>query len=253
MSSHLNQFTEYTEENAAKGRAEDANAGWMKTQPGTNVVRILPPLKGMTEPWITIYQHFIKVPGGSQVVFNCPRRMANQACPACEKADRLKAAGDAASEKSAQDYWPAQRNIAFAIDRDDPEKGAQLFPFGATIKKRLRHFREKLKNNYTDFKTGSDIVIEKSGQGMKTEYQCDLGGQCAITDSKKQLEEWVSDLPNLNDFAKVMDYDAIMQKFSATAGEGAPPQQRQVGGSTKTSSIDDDAGSVDDEDDGDAF
>ena len=147
--SQLEQFGTYTQEAASKARSEEATAGWLKMAGGTNVVRILPPKAGMREPWISIHQHFIKTPGGGQIVFNCPRRMSNERCPACEKADRLKAAGDAASEKEAKDYNPSQRNICFAVDRDNPDNGVQMFPFGATIKKRLRHFREKLKKDFT--------------------------------------------------------------------------------------------------------
>ena len=36
---------------------------------------MLPPLVGMVEPWITIYQHFIKVPGGK---FQANNRMYSE-------------------------------------------------------------------------------------------------------------------------------------------------------------------------------
>lgn len=247
--SQLEQFGTYTKEAAAKGQQSEATTGWLKMQNGTNIVRLLPPLKGMDEPWITIFQHFIKVPGGSQIVFNCPRRMENLPCPACEKGDRLKQAGDAASEKMAKEFWSSQRNIAFALNRDDPDAGVQMFPFGTTIKKRLRHFVMKLGKNYTDFKDGFDIVIERTGQGLDTEYQSDLGEQCAITDSKKQLEDWVTELPDLNSFAKVLSYDEIMQKFAAVSGQPSPARK-----AVTSATVDADLGeTAADDDDGDAF
>ncbi len=158
-------------------------------------------------------------------------------------------AGDAASEKMAKEFWSSQRNIAFAVNRDDPEAGVQMFPFGTTIKKRLRHFVLKLGKNYTDFKEGFDIVIERTGQGLDTEYQSDLGEQCAITDSKKQLEQWVSELPDLHSFAKVLSYDEIMQKFSAVSGQPSPARK-----AVASATIDADLSETSaDDDDGDAF
>jgi len=245
--SQLEKFTTYTPEAARKARSEEQGAGWLKLKPGTNIVRLLPPMVGMDEPWITIHQHFIKAPGGSQIVFNCPRRMENKRCPACEKADKLKASGNPADEKLSKEFWAAQRNIAFAIDRDEMDKGVQMFAFGATIKTRLRHFREKLNKNYTDFRNGFDIVIERVGQGLSTEYQADLGEQCPITQDMKKLEEWVADLPDLKSFAKVLDYDAIVEKFAAVSGAAAPPSVTTKrpslrAASTTVEDADDDAG-----------
>ena len=237
--SQLEQFGSYTKAAAAKARSEEANAAWLKLEAGTNILRILPPIVGMDEPWIAIYQHFIKV-AGKTIVFNCPRRMENGRCPACEKGDRLKASGNPADEKAARDYWAGQRNIAFALNRDDMDAGIQLFPFGKMIKARLRHFREKLGKDYTDFADGYDIVIERTGAGLKTEYNTDLGEQCAIMADMGVLENLAKDLPDLQSFAKVLPYDTIVEKF---AGGGAPAptgSQRAVSGS-----VQDNEGAVD--------
>lgn len=242
--SQLEQFGSYTKEAASKARAEESTAGWMKLKQGTNIVRILPPVKGNPEPWVTIYQHFIKIPGAKQVVFNCPRRMENKRCPACEKGDRLKATGNPADEKAARDFWASQRLIAFAIDRDEMDKGIQLFPFGATIKNRLRHFREKLGKDFTDLNNGFDIVIERMGQGLSTEYQTDLGEQCPVVGDMSKLEAWAQELPDLNSFAKVLDYQTIVEKF-ATAGGVAGGSQQSLP-SSSSGSVQDDENEVDD-------
>jgi len=241
--SQLEKFGSYTKEAAAKGRQEESTTGWLKLKPGTNIVRIMPPLVGMSEPWITIFQHFIKVPGGSQVVFNCPRRMSNERCPACEKADRLKATGNPVDEKAARDYYASARNIAFAINRDDPDSGIQLMPFGTTVKKRLRHFREKLGKNYPDLHNGFDIVIERMGEGMNTEYQCDLGEEGPVLADMEKFETWVGELPELNNFSKVLPYDTIVEKFATAGGGGVPTNQALSGGSS--SSVQDEASDVD--------
>jgi len=244
--SQLQKFTSYTKEAAAKARGEESGAGWLKLKPGTNIVRLLPPMVGMPEPWVTIFQHFIKAPGNTQVVFNCPRRMENLRCPACEKADKLKATGNPADEKLSKEFWASQRNIAFAIDRDEMDKGVQMFAFGSTIKTRLRHFREKLGKDYTDFENGYDIVIERIGQGISTEYQTDLGEQGPITHDMKKLEGWVADLPDLKSFAKVLDYDTIVEKFAAVSGTPTVTEKRPA---LRGSQAVHDADKVADEDD----
>lgn len=239
--SQLEKFGSYTKEDAAKGRKEESSSSWYKLKSGTNIVRMLPPMIGMPEPWVSIYQHFIKVPGGKQVVFNCPRRMENKACPACEKADRLKATGNPADDKAASEFFASARNIAFVIDREDPDSGIQLMAFGATIKKRLRHFREKLGKDFTNFDSGFDLVIERMGEGLNTEYQTDLGEQGPVFDDMGKFGEWVEALPDLKNFAKVLPYDTIMEKFQAAGG--SVPQNRQI--ASGSSSVQDDQSSVD--------
>ena len=246
--SQLQIFGSYSKEDAAKARADESTAGWLKLKQGTNVVRIMPPLVGMLEPWVTIYQHFIKPPGGGNaVVFNCPRRMENQRCPACEKGDRLKATGNPVDEKAAKDFWASQRNIAFAINRDDMESGIQIFGFGATIKNRLRHFREKLGKDFTDLNNGFDIVIERMGEGMKTEYQADLGEQCSAMADMSKLAAMAGELPDLKSFAKVLPFDTIIEKFAASGGQQQHGQARLP---PRGSSVQD---SINDVDNGDPY
>ena len=243
MTSQLSKFGSYSKEDAAKGRQEESSTGWLKLKSGTNIIRIMPPLVGMSEPWVTIFQHFIKVPGGSQVVFNCPRRMENERCPACEKADRLKASGKASDEAAAKELYASARNIAFAIDREDPDSGIQLMPFGTTVKKRLRHFREKLGKDFTSVEDGIDIVIERMGEGMNTEYQCDLGEQGPVHTDMAQFAKWAEELPDLKDFAKVLPYSTIVEKFAQAGlgGKAAGAQPRLQA----SSSVEDDQGDVD--------
>lgn len=246
--SQIEIFGSYTKDDAAKARAEEATAGWLKLKPGTNVVRIMPPLVGMLEPWVTAYQHFIKIPGAKQVIFNCPRRCENARCPACEKGDRLKATGNKADEIAAKEFWPSQRNFGFAIDRDAMDLGIQIFGFGATIKARLRHFREKLGKDFTDLANGFDIVIEKVGEGMKTEYQADLGEQGPAMADMSKLAALASDLPDLKSFAKVLSYDQIIEKFASSAGAAAGNPaiaQGQQPRAVRSASVQDDMSDVD--------
>lgn len=245
--SQLERFGKYSKEAATKARQEEASTGWRKWKDGTNIVRVLPPLLGMEEPWVKIYQHFIKIPGApAPLVFNCPRRMKNAPCPSCEKGDRLKASGNPVDEKAARDWYAGERNIGYVIDRDDPDSGVQLQPFGSTIKKRLRHFREKLGKDYTDLENGYDIVVEKMGSGMDTEYQTDLGEQGPVLADMKQFEKWVEELPELTSFTKVLDYDTLVEKFGKAAGGGVSVGATRPRAIKAAPSAQDDANDLDD-------
>ena len=127
-------------------------------------------------------------------------------------------------ERASKEFNPSMRNIGFAIDRENPEKGIQMFAFGAMIKKRLIHFREKLDKDFTHPAEGFDLVIDRTGQGLDTEHQTDLGSQGPITNNDAQLDQWLEGLPDLDTFAKVLTYDEIVAKFSAS---GAAPQVEQ--------------------------
>lgn len=240
-------FTEYTEDAATKGRQSESKTEWLKTEQGENFFRIMPPLQGMSEPWVTVFQHFHKLPNGKIFVFNCPQRMLNKPCPTCMKKSKLEGATDAASIKEMENCKVSSRNIAFAIDRDNPEAGIRAFGFGATIKDRLRYFRDKLKKDFTNLQTGFDVVIDKTGEGLGTKYQVDTGAQGPVVESgsMKAFNRWAEDLPDLRDFQKVLEFDEIVNKASHLLG--ATPAPNQLMESTET--VEDSIATVDANDD----
>lgn len=242
-------FTDYTADAATKGRQSESKTEWLKPELGENLFRILPPLKGMAEPWVTVHQHFHKT-NGKIFVFNCPTRMANQRCPTCEQKTRLEKAGDTASLKKAEECKVSTRNFAFAIDRENPDAGIRVFGFGATIKERFRNFRDKQKKDFTDLKEGFDVLIDKSGEGLNTKYQVDTASQCPVVEegSMKAFNKWAGELPSLTDFMKVMEFDDIVNKAALVLGVTPPQQANQLAAAAET--VEDDIGDVDsDEDD----
>jgi len=109
---------EQAEADLAKSQAEGAG-DYLKLPLGTSVLRFLPPASGRSSPFVSVKQHFIEIPGGGQqkgVGFVCPRAHGGERCPACEKADRLKATGNKADYEAAKKLYPKTRHFANAIE-----------------------------------------------------------------------------------------------------------------------------------------
>lgn len=197
---------------------------WIKFPKGkTVIVRLMPPLVGEELPWVLIHQHFIKVPGGKAITFNCPMKMLNRRCPACEKEARLKGTGNPADEALASEFRAGFRAIARGIDRASPELGVRPVGFGSTVLNRLNHFRKKLNKDFTHPQSGTDVAIEFLGKAPW--YQVDLAEQGPIASTSEGLEQVVAQMKALSlvSFAKVLSYDEIVSKFTDEPAMQAAP------------------------------
>jgi len=212
---------EQAEADLAKSQAEGAG-DYLKLPLGTSVLRFLPPASGRSSPFVSVKQHFIEIPGGGQqkgVGFVCPRAHGGERCPACEKADRLKATGNKADYEAAKKLYPKTRHFANVIDRSDPDRGVVIFPFGKTIYEPLLALR-KTEGNFVDpGPKGFDIKITKSGSGLDTEYMVTP----ARESSALGCDEWLDELRDLEAEARVLSYAEILEKLGAV--DAPPPEQ----------------------------
>lgn len=212
---------EQAEADLAKSQAEGAG-DYLKLPLGTSVLRFLPPAAGRSSPFVSVKQHFIEIPGGGKdkgVGFVCPKAHGGNRCPACERADRLKATGNKADFEAAKKLYPRTRHFANVVDRSDPDRGVVIFPFGKTIYEPLLALR-KTEGNFVDpGPKGFDIKITKSGEGLNTEYMVTP----ARESSDLGCDEWLDELHDLEAEAKVLSYAEILEKLGADGGP--PPEQ----------------------------
>jgi hypothetical protein len=179
----LVKYGSYSPEQARKDREADERAGggadFWKVPQGLSKVRFLPPRLGKTSIYRVRYQHFVDVPGATNVVsFICPRmqskedRLPRRFCPACEKLDELREVGSSASLEAAKRLEPKRGTLANVISRGDPERGPIIWGFGPMVKDQLNSIRdnEDSGGEFWDPVGGFDLTVEKKGQGMKTEY-----------------------------------------------------------------------------------
>jgi hypothetical protein len=100
--------------------------------------------------------------------------MTKSPCPACIKADRLRATGNAKDAAAASDMWPGRRVFANVINRAQETEGPIIFGFGKLIHEALLALRtnEDVGGDYTHPYDGLDIVIERTGTGkIDTKYR----------------------------------------------------------------------------------
>jgi len=162
----------------AQGERDDlarSTSKFLKLVVGPNRVRFLPPQVGKRSPFVTVFQHFMRLKEQERpFVFNCPRMMAKSPCPACIKSDRLRATGNAKDAAAASDMWPGRRVFANVIARAQESDGPIIFGFGKLIHEALLALRtnEDVGGDFTHPHEGLDIVIERTGTGkIDTKYR----------------------------------------------------------------------------------
>lgn len=246
--SNLQKYGEWTAEEATKD-AEDlaalgSGAEFLKFKTGKNQLRFLPPRPG-EKPFVLVQQHFIDVPGtaGKSVVFVCPRVHAKKHCSACQQADVLRATGSPVDYERAGKLLPRLRVFANVIDRADPEAGVRVAAFGKQVYEQLIALRknEEAGGNFTDpSPAGFDIIIEKSGEGMKTEYKVFP----ARKNSALGNEDWLDAMHDLRRYARVPSEEEMARMLGgsargSTVGQSAPTGRGGRGASKGRTAADD--------------
>lgn len=215
---------EAVEADAAEVRKESSGTDFMKLQAGKNQVRFLPPRAGQT-PYVRGFQHFVKIPGASDVSFMCPARMAKAACPACAKAKALEATGNGADRERAFEWRPSARFFANVIDRREPELGPKVLGFGKKIFESLVGLRNDADEGF-DFsdptEAGRDIVITKSGEGLKTRYELRASQKASALGNT----DWIEQQAHLGRFVRVLSLEEILELWNPE-GSSAPQQRAQ--------------------------
>jgi hypothetical protein len=155
--------------------SKSGSSNFMKLNVGDNVVRILPPPVGRKSPFFTAFQHFLDLPGyDGPIVFNCPRMMARQFCPACAKSDKLRSSPSKQDQDAARDFWSSRRIYVNVIDRADEDAGPKILAIGKTIHEALVAIRKSDpdEGDFTHPETGFDINIQRQGTGKNdTKYK----------------------------------------------------------------------------------
>jgi hypothetical protein len=230
-------FGSYTQ-GAATDEGEDlerAGSGhYMKLAVGKTVIRILPPPSGRSSPFITVHEHFIRIPGKERpAVFACPRVMKNQPCPVCSRANELRISPNSADQKRAEELWPSRRVYMNVIDRGDEEAGPKILGVGKTIHAALVAARtaeaddEVGHSDYTHPTEGSDIIVKRVGTTFKdTKY--------TVTVSPRTSElgdpEWLHTRPDLRQKLVVPTAEEIIAMCQPDNPEDASDALPPAGG-----------------------
>lgn len=154
---------------AASGRREKTH----KPTQGKSKFRILPNPADMNGVfWQDFGQHFIKDASGDlKAVYMCADKTHGTDCPICESiSSGIGASGDDSVIEALKDSKASGRILmnALHLDGEDPSSPIILEISPTSFEKILELMEEH--GNVTDLEDGVDIVITRTGKGLKTEY-----------------------------------------------------------------------------------
>lgn len=205
-----------------KDSTSSSGGKFYKCREGKNRLRFLPPSVGMRTPFVKVWQHFFTPVGAKKGIgFLCPRNMkAGYDCPACKKMDEWLVSRDPRDRERADGMRAKPRWFALVIDRDNEEKGIQVFGFGKSILKGLSDLRrdEDYGGDFTHPVEGMDIYIKRTGEGIDTRYTVHPGGKTTPLGN----DHWLETMPDVRDNAVVLNEEDLEAKL-----RGEKPTRRE--------------------------
>jgi hypothetical protein len=183
---------------------------------GRNIVRFLPGVNGR-QGFVQFWKHFVKASADGKAWGGpCPLKMAKLPCPICQIAAKLSRGSDA-DRDLAGDLTPRGRVIANIIDRAAPDTGPQVAEFGKAIYDAIKDYVKTFGEDPTHPVNGVDMIIEKSGSGLRTEYKVlPARKNSPLHSDAKQLDEWIDAAVDLSQYAVVASEAEIATRLGGT-------------------------------------
>lgn len=173
-------------------------SGWFNPKTGRNVVRILPEVGDMEYFYQPVGKH--QLPGDKQV--HCPSFTSEGElpCPVCEIVDQLYKAGDKGSKNLADQLRVRKKFWMNVIDRNNEDAGPLIFPAGPVIFGAISTIiADPDYGDIMDVETGIDLVIERSGEGLSTEYQVNpRRNDSPLSDDDDTAQKWLDNARDLS-------------------------------------------------------
>lgn len=199
---------------AAKKRAEsggkdfdtfvDSSVNFFKAHDGINTVRFLPPTWDDAQHYgVDIHVHYGV--GADRQTYLCLNKMKGEKCPICEERAEAVRQGD---DAYAKDLAPTRRVLVYLIDRDNEKDGVLAWAMPQNLDRDVvkvstdRRSGEVLPIDHPD--DGYDVIFEKKGAKMRTEY---LGVQVDRRDSPLGKDAWL-------EYAQDKPLPSILQYYS---------------------------------------
>jgi len=191
---------------------ESQNRFWTPKE-GKNLVRFLPAYKEGGDFFLETSIHF-GVREGLHLVCN---RFYGEPCYVCEIVQKLRMSEDPNDVARARRMAPRKRVFYNIVDLNAQEVGVQVFASGASIfKQLLSYFYDPDWGDLTDPKHGYDVVIERKGTGLETEYTV----RPRKNPTPIEDEEWLNQLIDLDQFVTRYPYSEQKELLEGTSPQG---------------------------------
>lgn len=177
------------------------NYGFDKLDSGKNVRRILPPKGDKEVFWSEGFMHYSLGAEGKTAV-TCLETFGKK-CPICEYLESIQSSKNKDDQEMIKNCRKTKRIFIAVLNRDSQEEEEKplVLGIGKSILKGITDcICDPDYGDITDFETGRDITITKSGTGLNTSYSVLPKPKESIatdTYSDEELDELIPDLDSL--------------------------------------------------------
>ena len=227
---------------------ESANVGggaefWSPPE-GESRIRVMPPWDEQAEEfWFVTGTHFNVGPDERAVP--CPELSGvADSCFLCRLVKRL-ARGDEDEAAEAEAMGARPKYLLNIVDLEKPQDGVQVWPAPKTIFRQLKKFwlNEEDYGDFTSFKEGFDIIVEKLGSGINTKYDATPTRPKEFPSDKlinhrsdtvgemyEQLANEEYELPDLSEVQGFIDDDEMERTYKGLSGGRSRTESKDSNG-----------------------
>jgi hypothetical protein len=180
--------------------------GFLRLSDGRNIIRILPAVGEMEFFFQEVGKH--NLPPDGKKSFYCPKFTSggNLECPICDYVDELYKSGDKVNKELASKLRVRRMFWMNAVDRGNAKAGPQVYTPGVTVFGTIASLiGDPDYGDIFDPTDGTDLIIEKSGKELDTEYQVKpKRTSTPLSDDEDEMKKWLKDAKDLS-FVEVSD------------------------------------------------
>ena len=198
------------------------------------VIRFLPPTNGEDLPWVRIFNHGFKGPGG-WLIDNCLTTIGKP-CPVCESNSELWATGSQENQNLARDRKRKLKyisNIYVVKDPANPDNNGKVFlySFGKKIFDKLNdimrpQFEDEDPINPFDFWEGANFKLKyRTVDGYGNYDKSEFDRTSALSEDDSELETIYNQQYSLEEFVNpnnFKSYEQIKERLDRVLGVTVP-------------------------------
>ena len=235
--SRLAQELEKTSSSQSNSSSQDDRI-WKPTIDKTGnsyaVIRFLPPCDGEELPWVRIFNHGFKGPGG-WLIDNCPTTIGLP-CPVCESNTELWGTGSQDNQNLARDRKRKLKhmsNIYVIKDPGNPDNEGKVFlySYGKKIFDKLNdlmrpQFEDETPVNPFDFWGGANFKLKyRTVDGYGNYDKSEFDSPSPLSDDDSKMESIYKQCHSLEEFvapSAFKTYDQLKDRLDKVLGVTSP-------------------------------
>jgi hypothetical protein len=191
------------------GANKNRNVKWKPEEGQEYTIRIIAFPDNDGQPFKEIHWYY-NIPNTRNIV--APFQFGKKD-PVQELISKLKEEGTKESYEMAKKLYPSMRTYAAVIVRGQEAEGVKIWDFGKTVyQKLLAIMLDEDFGDITDPLEGRDVKITCAKPPGKQFADTDVmprGKSSKLSNDPKQMKDWLSNLPNIEDLYTLKSYDEI--------------------------------------------